>query len=89
MNPFDDMAMDGGSSCHLVITARSWPIRALGHLGGVWSPAGVSPVFTAIQTRIQEVLMWWYFGLALAVIVAVAYILSRPSRRTTIVLERD
>jgi hypothetical protein len=34
--------------------------------------------------------MWWVFGLALAAIVAVAYVLTRrPARRTTIVLERD
>jgi hypothetical protein len=34
--------------------------------------------------------MWWIFGIALAAIVAAAYVLSRrPSRRTTIVLERD
>jgi len=33
--------------------------------------------------------MWWYFGIAVVVIVALAYVLSRPSRRTTIVLERD
>jgi hypothetical protein len=37
----------------------------------------------------QEANMWWYFGIALAVVVAVAYVLSRPARRTTIVLERD
>jgi hypothetical protein len=34
--------------------------------------------------------MWWIFSIALAVIAAAAYVLSRrPSRRTTIVLERD
>ena len=34
--------------------------------------------------------MWWIFGFALAVLVAAAYVLSRrPSRRTTIVIERD
>ncbi len=34
--------------------------------------------------------MWWYFGIALAAIVAAAYVLTRrPARRTTIVLERD
>jgi hypothetical protein len=33
--------------------------------------------------------MWWYFGIALAVVAAAAWVLSRPSRRTTIVLERD
>ncbi len=33
--------------------------------------------------------MWWYFGIVLAVIVAAAYVHSRPTRRTTIVLERD
>ena len=34
--------------------------------------------------------MWWIFGLALAVIVAAVYVLTRrPGRRTTIVLERD
>jgi hypothetical protein len=34
--------------------------------------------------------MWWIFGIALAIIVAAAYVLTRrPARRTTIVLERD
>jgi hypothetical protein len=34
--------------------------------------------------------MWWIFGIALAIIVAAAYVLTRrPSRRATIVLERD
>jgi hypothetical protein len=34
--------------------------------------------------------MWYIFGLALAVIVAAAFVLSRrPGRRTTIVIERD
>jgi hypothetical protein len=34
--------------------------------------------------------MWWIFGMALAIIVAAAYVLTRrPSRRTTIVVERD
>jgi len=34
--------------------------------------------------------MWYIFGLALAVIVAAAFVLSlRPNRRTTIVIERD
>jgi hypothetical protein len=34
--------------------------------------------------------MWWIFGMALAIIVAGAYVLTRrPSRRTTIVVERD
>ena len=34
--------------------------------------------------------MWWIFGFALAVVAAAAYVLSRrPSRRTTIVVERD
>ena len=34
--------------------------------------------------------MWWIFGFALAVVVATAYVLTRrPSRRTTIVDERD
>jgi hypothetical protein len=34
--------------------------------------------------------MWYIFGLALAAIVAAAFVLSRrPSRRTTIVIERD
>ena len=34
--------------------------------------------------------MWWIFGFALAVVAAGAYVLSRrPSRRTTIVIERD
>jgi hypothetical protein len=34
--------------------------------------------------------MWWIFGIALAIVAAAAYVLTRrPSRRTTIVLERD
>jgi hypothetical protein len=34
--------------------------------------------------------MWWIFGLALAAIVAAAYVVTRrPGRRTTIVIERD
>ncbi len=34
--------------------------------------------------------MWWIFGIALALIVAAAFVLTRrPARRTTIVLERD
>ena len=34
--------------------------------------------------------MWWIFGFALAVVVAAAYVLThRPSRRNTIVVERD
>jgi hypothetical protein len=34
--------------------------------------------------------MWYIFGLALAAIVAAAFVLSRrPSRPTTIVIERD
>jgi hypothetical protein len=34
--------------------------------------------------------MWWIFGLALAVVVAAAYVLTRrPAARATIVLERD
>jgi len=34
--------------------------------------------------------MWWIFGIALAIIVAAAYVLTRrPTWRTTIVLERD
>jgi hypothetical protein len=34
--------------------------------------------------------MWWIFGFALAVVVAAAYVLTRrPSRRTSIVVERD
>jgi hypothetical protein len=34
--------------------------------------------------------MWYILGLALAVIVAAAFVLSRrPNRRTTIVIERD
>jgi hypothetical protein len=34
--------------------------------------------------------MWWTFGIALAVVVAAAFVLSRrPSRRASIVLERD
>jgi hypothetical protein len=35
-------------------------------------------------------MMWYAFGLALAVVIAAAYVLSRrPARRATIVLERD
>lgn len=35
-------------------------------------------------------MMWYVFGVALAVVAAAAYILTRrPSRRATIVLERD
>jgi hypothetical protein len=35
-------------------------------------------------------MMWYVFGLALAVVIAGAYVLSRrPARRATIVLERD
>jgi hypothetical protein len=35
-------------------------------------------------------MMWYIFGVALAIVAAAAYVLSRrPSRRTTIVLERD
>lgn len=35
-------------------------------------------------------MMWFVFGVALAVVIAAAYVLSRrPARRTTIVLERD
>ena len=38
----------------------------------------------------REPSMWYIFGLALAVIVAAAFVLSRrPNRRTTIVIERD
>jgi hypothetical protein len=34
--------------------------------------------------------MWWIFGFGLAVVIAVVYVLTRrPSRRTTIVVERD
>ena len=34
--------------------------------------------------------MWWIFGIGLAIVAAAAYVLTRrPSRRTTIVLERD
>lgn len=34
--------------------------------------------------------MWYIFGVALAVIVAAAFVLSRrPNRGTTIVIERD
>ena len=35
-------------------------------------------------------MLWYVFGIALAVVIAAAYVLSRrPSRRTTIVVERD
>lgn len=35
-------------------------------------------------------MMWYVFGIALAAVIAAAYVLSRrPSRRATIVLERD
>lgn len=34
--------------------------------------------------------MWWIFGIALAVVAAAAFVLTRrPSRRAMIVLERD
>ena len=34
--------------------------------------------------------MWWIFGIAIAVVIAAAFVLTRrPSRRTTIVVERD
>jgi hypothetical protein len=35
-------------------------------------------------------MLWYVFGIALAAVIAAAYVLSRrPARRTTIVLERD
>jgi hypothetical protein len=35
-------------------------------------------------------MMWYVFGIALATVIAAAYVLSRrPRRRATIVLERD
>ena len=35
-------------------------------------------------------MMWYIFGVALAIVIAAAYVLSRrPARRATIVLERD
>jgi hypothetical protein len=35
-------------------------------------------------------MMWYLFGIALAAVIAAAYVLSRrPARRATIVLERD
>jgi hypothetical protein len=35
-------------------------------------------------------MMWFVFGVALAIVIAAAYVLSRrPARRATIVLERD
>ena len=35
-------------------------------------------------------MMWYIFGVALAIVAAAAYALSRrPARRATIVLERD
>jgi hypothetical protein len=35
-------------------------------------------------------MMWYLFGVALAAVIAAAYVLSRrPARRATIVLERD
>lgn len=58
---------------------------------GLPSPAGVSRVRAALLTlHEKEPSMWYIFGLALAVIVAAAFVLSRrPNRRTTIVIERD
>jgi uncharacterized membrane protein HdeD (DUF308 family) len=54
------------------------------------SPAGVFPLFTAASHPEQEANMWWIFGVAIAVVIAAAFVLTRrPSRRTTIVLERD
>jgi hypothetical protein len=35
-------------------------------------------------------MMWYLFGVALAAVIAAAYVLSRrPARRATIVVERD
>jgi hypothetical protein len=53
------------------------------------SPAGVSLVL-ASRSYLKGGNMWWIFGFALAVVVAAAYVLTRrPSRRTSIVVERD
>jgi hypothetical protein len=54
------------------------------------SPAGVFLTSAGTLHRPKGGIMWWIFGIAMAVIVAAAYVLTRrPSRRTTIVLERD
>ena len=35
-------------------------------------------------------MLWYVFGIALAIVIAAAYVLSRrPAQRATIVLERD
>ena len=51
---------------------------------------GVSPESANLTLSVEAPMLWYVFGIALAVIIAAAYVLSRrPSRRTTIVLERD
>jgi hypothetical protein len=53
------------------------------------SPPGVSLVFAALFPA-QGGNMWWIFGFAIAVVIAAAYVLTRrPTRRTTIVVDRD
>jgi hypothetical protein len=54
------------------------------------SPPGVFLVFAGLFTSSQGGNMWWIFGFAIAVVIAAAYVLTRrPTRRTTIVVERD
>ena len=57
------------------------------------SLSGVSLLFTAGSRQFDfgpGGNMWWIFGIALAIVIAAAFVLTRrPSRRTTIVLERD
>jgi len=50
----------------------------------------VSPARRSLSPQLGGTMMWYIFGIALAIVVAAAYVLSRrPARRTTIVLERD
>jgi len=59
-------------------------------IGSRLSPPGVFLVFAGLFPSFQGGNMWWIFGIALAIVAAAAYVLTRrPSRRTTIVLERD
>jgi hypothetical protein len=51
---------------------------------------GVFLMFAGPFTSSQGGNMWWIFGFGIAVVIAAAYVLTRrPTRRTTIVLERD
>ena len=54
------------------------------------SPLGVFLVFPEPSPTHRGGNMWWIFGFAIAVVIAAAYVLTRrPTRRTTIVVERD